>query len=91
MVASGVRSSKGGGNEEEDREEFRRELTQLLSDAHGHLELTPEASTYVTKYIENYEFGLAYELMIYELRGKELPANALGSLNAAAVMMGPGT
>lgn len=74
----------------EDREEFRRELTRLLTDAHGHLELTPETSTYVTEYIENYEFGLAYELMMYELRGKDLPANAAESLKAAAVMMGFG-
>ena len=73
----------------EDREKLRRELRRLLTDAHSHLELAPSASAMVTEYIENFEFELAYELIMYEIRGKDVPAgDAAASLRAAAIMMG---
>jgi hypothetical protein len=72
----------------EDREGFRRDLTRLLTDVHNRLELQPDASVFVRDYIEAYEFGEAYELMMYELREKEVPADAAASLKAAAIMMG---
>ena len=79
----------GGDLWKENREEFRRQLTRLLADAHSRLELAPSASAMVTEYIENYEFGLAYELIMYELRENNQPAgDAAPSLRAAAVMMG---
>lgn len=72
----------------EDREGFRRDLTRLLTDAHNRLELQPNASVLVREYIEAYEFGEAYALMMYELREKEVPPDAAASLKAAAIMMG---
>jgi hypothetical protein len=72
----------------EDREQFRRDLTRLLTNVGSHLNLPRSASAMVAEYIEHYEFGLAYELMVYELHGKEVPANAAESLKAAANMMG---
>ena len=73
----------------EERENLRRELTRLLTDAHSHLELTPSTSAFVTEFIENYEFGLAYELIIDELRERNIPAgDAAASLKAAATIMG---
>jgi hypothetical protein len=72
----------------EDREEFRRDLTRLLTDAYSRLELQANASVQVKEYLEHYEFGLAYELVMYELREKEVPADAAASLKAAAIKMG---
>jgi hypothetical protein len=73
----------------EDREMRRQELTRLLTDAHSHLKLAPEPSFWVKDFIENYEFQLAYELMIDEIQENDLPAgDAIASLRAAAVMMG---
>lgn len=69
-------------------EGFRRDLTLLLTDAKSRLELPHRALAQVTEYIENHEFGLAYELMMYELRGKQIPADAAESLKAAANIMG---
>jgi hypothetical protein len=73
----------------EDREKFRNEMTHLLTDAKNHLEFTPSTSALVTEFIENYEFGLAYEFIIGELREKNMPAgDAAPSLKAAASIMG---
>ena len=71
----------------EDLERFRRDLTRLLTDAHSHLELRPDVSVLVAEFIENYEFGEAYQLIVYELREKDVPADAAASLKAAAIMM----
>ena len=73
----------------EDRENFRRELTRLLTEAHSHLELTPSVSALVEEFIENYEFGLAYEFMMEDLSKRNMPAcDAAISLEAAAAIMG---
>jgi hypothetical protein len=72
----------------EERERFRRELTLLLTDARSHIEMHHSASAQLTEYIENHEFGLAYELILCQLRGKEIPVDAAASLKAAASIMG---
>jgi hypothetical protein len=72
----------------EDRGKFRRDLTRVLTEAYNHLELRADASVQVKEYIEHYEFRLAYELIMYELREKEVPADAAASLKAAALRMG---
>ncbi len=73
----------------EDRENFRHELTRLLKEAHSQLELTPGVSALVEEFIENYEFGLAYEFMMEDLSKRNMPAgDAATSLKAAATIMG---
>jgi hypothetical protein len=73
----------------EERENFRRELTRLLKEAHSHLELTPSVSALVEEFIENYEFGLAYEFIMEDLNKRDMPAgDAAASLKAAAAIMG---
>ncbi len=73
----------------ERREKVRRELTQLLTIAQKQLELSPGASIMVIEYIENYEFGLAYELILQDMNENNVQPNgdAAASLREAAVIM----
>lgn len=71
-----------------EREQFRRDLTRLLTEALSRVDLGPKAATLVAEFIDNYEFGLAYEIMTEELEGKAVPADATANLKAAAAMMG---
>jgi hypothetical protein len=76
---------------DEGREKLRRDLTRLLTAACEALTrcgLTVSAE--VAEYIENYEFGLAYEVMIDDLNERHVrPADdAAESLVAAAAIMG---
>jgi hypothetical protein len=52
------------------------------------VELEPKAAVLVAEFIDNYEFGLAYEIMMEELEGRDVPAEAMASLKAAAKIMG---
>ena len=73
------------------REEFRSELTQLLTHAHNELALQDVAlSEWVMECIDNYEFGLAYETIIEELNehGIRPEGDAAKSWAAAAAIMG---
>ena len=56
-------------------------------DALSRIELEPKAAAFVAEFIDNYEFGLAYEIMTEQLEGKDVPADAAASLKAAAIMM----
>jgi hypothetical protein len=72
----------------EECERFRRDLTRLLTDALIRVQLEPKAATCVANFIDNYEFGLAYEIMTEELEGTDVPADAAANLKAAANIMG---
>jgi hypothetical protein len=72
----------------EEREQLRRDLAPLLTDALRRLELEPKAAALVAEFIDNYEFGLAYEIMMEQAEGKTVPADAMASLKAAAISMG---
>jgi hypothetical protein len=49
--------------------------------------LEPKAAALVAEFIDNHEFGLAYEIMMEQLEGKAVSADAMASLKAAAVRM----
>jgi hypothetical protein len=72
----------------EERERLRRDLAPLLTDALSRLELEPKVAALIAEFIDNYEFGLAYEIMMEQLEGKAVSAEAMASLKAAAVRMG---
>jgi hypothetical protein len=74
--------------EREERERLRREIAPLLADALSHLKLEPKAAALVAEFIDNYEFGLAYEIMVEQLEGKAVPADAVAILKAVAIRMG---
>jgi hypothetical protein len=71
----------------EEREQLRHDLAPLLTDALSRLELEPKAAALVAEFIDNHEFGLAYEIMMEQLEGKAVPGDAMASLKAAAVRM----
>jgi hypothetical protein len=71
-----------------EREQFRIELTRVLTDAFRRVQLEPTIASYVEDFIDNYEFGLAYEFMMEGLKGKDVPADAAAALKAAGIRMG---
>ncbi len=76
---------------DETREKLRRDLTRLLTAAQAQLaqEGLP-VSALVVEFIENYEFGLAYEFMIEDLNEHRAQPSrdAVANLRAAASIMG---
>jgi len=77
--------------EREHREKLRDELTRLLTSARDELAISGVTfSAMVTEYIEHYEFGLAYELILHELSERRVQPgdDAAANLRAAASIMG---
>ncbi|RTM10667.1 MAG: hypothetical protein EKK33_23775 [Bradyrhizobiaceae bacterium] len=58
---------------QKEREQLRRDLTHLLTESSKVILLEPEAAALVAEFIDNYEFGLAYEIMIEQLKDQEIP------------------
>lgn len=58
---------------QEEREQLRRDLTHLLTEGSKLITLEPKVAALVAEFIDNYEFGLAYEIMIEQLEDQEIP------------------
>lgn len=74
------------------RDEFRAEMEQFLLRAWEDIPEAafPEERGYVYEFIDHYEFGLAYDLIVWlvQNKGLTLSSSAASSLDAAREKMG---